>query len=88
MSVPLLLERSSPGSGPQVPIKDEYDILVVEGLAVGCQVHVDIGTARISVQVDCKMELPHKTVRNLVAQARLEGKGSKVHVWLEKSNGR
>ena len=86
MSVPLLLERSLVGVGPQVPIKDEYDVLVVEGLAEGCLVEVNTGTARHIVRENGRIDI-RPTAKGMVAQAKLEGCGSKVHVWLEKSNG-
>jgi hypothetical protein len=85
--VPLLLERSEPGWGPRVPLKAEYDCLIVEGLAPGCVVHVELGTSRVSVQTNEKIPI-RRTIKDMIAQAKLEGIGSKVHVWLEASNAR
>lgn len=81
-AVPLLLERSEPGWGPCVPLKAVYNTLVVEGLAEGCKVHVELGTGRVTVANNAKVPI-RETIKNMVAQACLEGIGSKVHVWLE-----
>jgi hypothetical protein len=86
MSLPLLLERRTQGNGPKVPIRDAFDVLVVEGLTAGCQVKMDDGSQQVVVQANGRFPIA-KTIPGLSAQATLEGPGSCVHVWLEKSNG-
>ena len=84
MSIPLLLERSSEGKGPKVPLRVPFKRIVVEGLRSGCKIILytdDVKTLELDENADYTLEYP--LVKGAVAQAEIVGKGSCVNVRLE-----
>lgn len=85
MSIPLLLERKTPGMGPKIPLRVSFARIVVEGLISPDRVwlHSD-GFAITMLDKNGEYELENPLSPGAVAQAELSGEaGSCVSVRLE-----
>lgn len=84
MSIPLLLERSSPGLGPKVPLRVPFKRVVVEGLLRGCAVNLYAdGTKVETFKESCHTTLQFPLLKGTIVQAEIVGEGSCVNVRLE-----